>query len=56
VMTAAFGAGQIVGPLMVSLLGRSDHAFALASIIAVLCLVAANCVLVFSSGRVETSG
>jgi len=40
----------------VSLLGRSDHAFALASIIAVLCLVAANCVLVFSSGRVETSG
>lgn len=56
VMTAAFGTGQIVGPLMVSLLGRSDHAFALASIVAVLCLVAANCVLLYSGGRVETSG
>jgi len=56
VMTAAFGAGQIVGPLMVSLLGRSDHAFALASIVAVFCLVAANCVLLYSGGRVETSG
>jgi predicted MFS family arabinose efflux permease len=56
VMTAAFGAGQIVGPLMVSLLGRSDHAFALASIVAVLCLVAGNCVLLYSGGRVETSG
>jgi len=47
VMTAAFGAGQIVGPLMVSLLGRSGHAFALASGIAVLGLVAGNCVLLF---------
>ena len=56
VMTAAFGAGQIVGPLMVSLLGRSGHAFALASIVAVLCLVAGNCVLLYSGGRVETSG
>ena len=56
VMTAAFGAGQIVGPLMVSLLGRSDHAFALASIVAVFCLVAANCVLLYSGGHVETSG
>jgi len=56
VMTAAFGAGQIVGPLMVSLLGRSDHAFALASIVAVFCLVAANCVLLYSGSRVETSG
>ena len=45
VMTAAFGAGQIVGPLTVSLLNRSDHAFALASIIAVGCLVAGNVVL-----------
>jgi len=47
VMTAAFGAGQIVGPLTVSLLGRSGHAFALASGIAVPCLVAGNCVLMF---------
>ncbi|HLZ02982.1 MAG TPA: YbfB/YjiJ family MFS transporter [Bradyrhizobium sp.] len=45
VMTAAFGAGQIAGPLMVSLLGRSGHAFAFASIIAAACLVAGNCVL-----------
>jgi len=45
VMTAAFGAGQIAGPLAVSLLGRSGHAFAFASIIAVACLVAGNCVL-----------
>jgi hypothetical protein len=56
VMTAAFGVGQIFGPLMVSLLGRSDHAFALASIVAALCLVAANCVLLYSSDRVEASG
>jgi predicted MFS family arabinose efflux permease len=47
VMTAAFGAGQIVGPLTVSLLDRSGHAFALASIIAVACLVAGNVVLTF---------
>jgi MFS family permease len=47
VMTAAFGAGQIAGPLTVSLLGRSGHAFALASGIAVIGLVAGNCVLRF---------
>jgi predicted MFS family arabinose efflux permease len=47
VMTAAFGAGQIVGPLAVSMLGRSGHAFALASGIAVLGLVAGNCGLLF---------
>jgi predicted MFS family arabinose efflux permease len=47
VMTAAFGAGQIVGPLTVSLLGRSGHAFALASGIAVACLVAGNCALLY---------
>jgi hypothetical protein len=47
VMTAAFGAGQIVGPMTVSLLGRSGHAFALASGIAVLGLVIGNCVLMF---------
>lgn len=45
VMTAAFGAGQIGGPLAVGLLGRSGHAFALASFIAVGCLVVGNCVL-----------
>ena len=53
-MTAAFGAGQIVGPLTVSLLGRSGHAFALASLIAVLGLVIGNCVLMLdanSNGR-----
>jgi hypothetical protein len=51
VMTAAFGAGQIMGPLTVSLLGRSDHAFAWASLLAVLGLVAGNCVLLFFGGR-----
>jgi predicted MFS family arabinose efflux permease len=51
VMTAAFGAGQIVGPLTVSLLSRSGHGFALASLIAVLGLVAGNCVLLFFGGR-----
>ena len=48
VMTAAFGAGQIGGPLVVSLLSRSGHAFAAASIIAVAGLVIGNCVLMFS--------
>jgi hypothetical protein len=51
VMTAAFGAGQIAGPLTVSLLGRSGHSFALASMIAVLGLVAGNCVLLLFGGR-----
>jgi predicted MFS family arabinose efflux permease len=51
VMTAAFGAGQIAGPLTVSLLGRSAHAFALASLIAVASLVAGNCVLLLMGGR-----
>jgi predicted MFS family arabinose efflux permease len=51
VMTAAFGAGQIAGPLLMSLLGRSDHAFAWASIIAAGSLVAGNIVLlVFGRG------
>ena len=45
VMTAAFAAGQILGPLVVSLLGRCAHAFALASFVAVAGLVASNCVL-----------
>jgi predicted MFS family arabinose efflux permease len=47
VITAAFGAGQIVGPLTVSLLSRSTHGFALASLIAVAGLVAGNCALLF---------
>jgi predicted MFS family arabinose efflux permease len=51
VMTAAFGAGQILGPLTVSLLGRSDHAFAWASLLAAFCLVAGNCVLLLFGGR-----
>jgi predicted MFS family arabinose efflux permease len=51
VMTAAFGAGQILGPLTVSLLGRSDHAFAWASLLAAFGLVAGNCVLLFFGGR-----
>jgi hypothetical protein len=45
VMTAAFGAGQIAGPLMVSLFARSGHAFALASFVAAASLVAGNLVL-----------
>ena len=51
VMTAAFGAGQIVAPLTVSLLGRSDQAFAWASLLAVCGLVAGNCVLMCCDGR-----
>jgi hypothetical protein len=51
VMTAAFGAGQSVGPLTVSLLGRSEHAFAWASLLATLGLVAGNCGLLLFGGR-----
>jgi predicted MFS family arabinose efflux permease len=50
VMTAAFGAGQIAGSLTVSILGRSDHAFALASLIAVAGLIVSNCVLLLFGG------
>ena len=53
VMTAAFGAGQIAGPLAVSMLGRSDRAFALASLIAVAGLIVSNCVLLLLD---ETGG
>ena len=53
VMTAAFGAGQIGGPLTVSLLGRSEHAFALASVIAVLGLIIGNCVLLYFGSRAD---
>jgi predicted MFS family arabinose efflux permease len=55
VMTAAFGAGQIAGPLTVSLLARSGHAFAFASMIAVASLVIGNCVLLFFGGRAEAA-
>jgi predicted MFS family arabinose efflux permease len=55
VMTAAFGAGQIAGPLLVSLLSHSAHAFAFASFIAVFGLVAGNCVLLYFGGRAETA-
>jgi predicted MFS family arabinose efflux permease len=55
VMTAAFGAGQIAGPLTVSLLGSSGHAFAFASMIAAAGLVAGNCVLLFFGGRAEAA-
>jgi predicted MFS family arabinose efflux permease len=51
VMTAAFGAGQIAGPLTVSLLSRFEHAFALASAIAALGLIIGNCVLLWHEGR-----
>jgi MFS family permease len=44
-MTAAFAAGQIAGPLTVSLLAGSSSAFSMASIIAALALVAGNCML-----------
>ena len=47
VMTAAFGAGQIAGPLTVSLFGRSEHAFAWASLIAAASLVLGNVALQF---------
>jgi predicted MFS family arabinose efflux permease len=51
VMTAAFGAGQIAGPLLMGLLGRSDHAFAWASLIAAGSLVVGNiALLVFGRG------
>jgi len=51
VMTAAFGAGQIAGPLTVSLLSRFDHAFTFASAIAALGLIAGNCVLLWHEGH-----
>jgi hypothetical protein len=53
VMTAAFATGQIVGPLTVSLLGRSGHAFAFASVLAAIGLVAANLGLLFLGGEAK---
>jgi predicted MFS family arabinose efflux permease len=56
VMTAAFGAGQIAGPLLMGLLGRSDHAFAWASVIAAGGLVAGNiALLVFGRENVAAA-
>ena len=42
-MTAAFAAGQIAGPLTVSLLAGSSNAFGAASVIAAVGLVVGNC-------------
>jgi predicted MFS family arabinose efflux permease len=53
VMTAAFATGQIVGPLTVSLLGRHEHAFAFASALAAIGLVAANLVLLYLGGEAK---
>ena len=53
VMTAAFGAGQIAGPLLMGLLGRSDHAFAWASLIAAASLVAGNIALLVFGREAE---
>jgi predicted MFS family arabinose efflux permease len=53
VMTAAFGAGQIVGPLTVSLLAHSGHAFAFASVLAALGLIVGNCALLWHEDRAE---
>ena len=56
VMTAAFGAGQIAGPLLMGLLDRSDHGFAWASLIAAGSLVAGNvALLVFGRGAVAAT-
>jgi predicted MFS family arabinose efflux permease len=56
VMTAAFGAGQIAGPLLMGLLGRSEHAFGWASLIAAGSLVAGNiALLVFGREPVGAS-
>src|SRR5579871_1329368 len=54
VMTAGFGAGQIAGPLTVSLLSRFGHAFTFASVIAALGLIAGNCVLLWNEGRPDS--
>jgi MFS family permease len=48
-MTAAFAVGQIAGPLTVSLLAGSSSAFRMASVIAVLALVAGNCALLIDN-------
>jgi hypothetical protein len=52
-MTAAFAIGQIAGPLTVSLLAGSGNAFALASLVAAVGLVAGICVLLARSARWE---
>jgi predicted MFS family arabinose efflux permease len=51
VMTAAFGTGQIAGPLLVGLLGQSDHAFVWASAIAAASLAAGNVGLLLSDRK-----
>jgi MFS family permease len=53
VMTSAFAVGQILGPLTVSLLAGSGNGFTIASLLAVLGLIASNCVLLACSARWE---
>jgi predicted MFS family arabinose efflux permease len=53
VMTSAFAIGQILGPLTVSLLAASGDGFAVASLMAVVAMVAGNCVLLACSARWE---
>jgi predicted MFS family arabinose efflux permease len=53
VMTSAFAIGQILGPLTVSLLAASGDGFAVASLVAVVAMVAGNCVLLACSARWE---
>jgi predicted MFS family arabinose efflux permease len=53
VMTSAFAIGQILGPLTVSLLAASRDGFAVASLMAVVAMVAGNCVLLACSARWE---
>jgi predicted MFS family arabinose efflux permease len=52
-MTSAFAIGQILGPLTVSLLAGSGNGFAVASLVAVIAMVAGNCVLLACSARWE---
>jgi predicted MFS family arabinose efflux permease len=53
VMTSAFAIGQILGPLTVSLLAGSGNGFVVASLVAVIAMVAGNCVLLACSARWE---
>ena len=50
-MTDCSTISKTVHALTVSLFGRSEHAFALASVIAVLGLVIGNCVLLYFGGK-----
>jgi hypothetical protein len=52
-MTAAFAAGQIAGPLTVSLFGGSSNAIAIPSIIAASVLMVGNIVLLSDRSSAE---